>query len=548
MKKKQGFTLIELLGVIILIGIIGLIAIPSITTLIKNSKERLYDSQVLIIESKAKDWSIENVDKLSETRCTCLSLEELISSGYIEQSEIVDPRNSNNKMNGCISIGYNSIYSKYEYNYVEKSCEQCYINSAITFNKNFGGTGEEYFNGIISVTDGYIVSGYTDSADGDLKGINNGTNAGTVVKYDLNGKILWKKAFGGSDSEYLSSISATNDGFVVVGATNSEDGDLSGVNITDGPFGGNAVIVKYDTNGNIVWVTTIGGSKYDIFNYVTPIDDGYIAVGRSYSPELIGVGTRSDDAIIVKFDLNGNLLWTRTFGGSKSDSFRSVASVSDGYIAVGRSESSDFDMSSLTKGGTDGIIIKYDTNGNVVWKKTFGGSANDALHGILFTNDSYIVVGYSRSNDNDLVGLINKGNSDAVIIKYDLNNNIVWKNSFGGTGYEFLYDVLTTNDGYITIGGSSSSDGDLTGLNRGSDDATIVKFDFDGNLLWNKNYGGSKYEDFESLAIASDGYIAVGYSDSTDFDLTGLYKGKYYDSIIVKYNSNGEILQKCPLE
>ncbi|MDD2378111.1 MAG: prepilin-type N-terminal cleavage/methylation domain-containing protein, partial [Bacilli bacterium] len=221
MKNKQGFTLIELLGVIILMGIIGLIAVPSITTLIKNSKERLYDSQVLLIESKAKDWSVENIAMLSETRCTCLSLDELISSGYIEQSEIIDPRNSKNKMNGCISIGYNSTYSKYEYNYVEKSCEECYINSAITFNKNFGGTGEEYFNGIISVTDGYIVAGYTDSADGDLKGINNGTNAGTIVKYDLNGKILWKKAFGGSDSEYLSSISATNDGFVVVGATNS---------------------------------------------------------------------------------------------------------------------------------------------------------------------------------------------------------------------------------------------------------------------------------------------------------------------------------------
>ncbi|MDD2435844.1 MAG: prepilin-type N-terminal cleavage/methylation domain-containing protein, partial [Bacilli bacterium] len=120
--KKYGFTLIELLGVIILLGVIGLIAIPSITNLIKDSKQKLYNAQVTMIKKVAKDWSIENLDQLSESNTVYLSLSTLINEGYIEQNDIIDPRNNKNIMDGCILITYNPTYEKYEYEYNESSC------------------------------------------------------------------------------------------------------------------------------------------------------------------------------------------------------------------------------------------------------------------------------------------------------------------------------------------------------------------------------------------------------------------------------------------
>ncbi|MDD2377724.1 MAG: prepilin-type N-terminal cleavage/methylation domain-containing protein [Bacilli bacterium] len=120
---KKGFTLIELLGVIILLGIIGTIAVPSITNLIKDSKQKVYDSQVLMIERTAKDWATENLERLSETEIIYLSLEELINNGYIEQTELRNPLNKNKIMNGCIVINYDNEYSKYQYKYADDPCD-----------------------------------------------------------------------------------------------------------------------------------------------------------------------------------------------------------------------------------------------------------------------------------------------------------------------------------------------------------------------------------------------------------------------------------------
>jgi len=150
---KKGFTLIELLAVIIILGLIGLIVIPSITKLIRESRENLYTNQVRMIEESARKWGIANTDILSETENNYLSLSDLINAGFIEQDEVKDPRDSKTKMKGCIIITYNNQKSKYVYKYSDDECSagNLLVSKFLSNNPGFGEYtllyGENYFVG-----------------------------------------------------------------------------------------------------------------------------------------------------------------------------------------------------------------------------------------------------------------------------------------------------------------------------------------------------------------------------------------------------------------
>lgn len=121
MAVKKGFTLVELLGVIILLGIVGLIVVPSITKLVKDARQDLYDNQVKTIEESARKWGIQNTELLGRDTSTYIGLTELINDGFIEQDSVKDPRTSED-MNGCVVISYNSTSNKYKYIYDGRPC------------------------------------------------------------------------------------------------------------------------------------------------------------------------------------------------------------------------------------------------------------------------------------------------------------------------------------------------------------------------------------------------------------------------------------------
>jgi hypothetical protein len=126
---------------------------------------------------------------------------------------------------------------------------------------------------------------------------------------------------------------------------------------------------------DIEWAENAGGSASEQYNSVTAVADGYVAVGYSYSNDAPWGNNGDNDAIIVKYDLNGNVVWAENAGGNYDDHYYSVTAVADGYVAVGYSWSTDAIWGN--NGGGDAIIVKYDLSGNVVWAENAGGSASE---------------------------------------------------------------------------------------------------------------------------------------------------------------------------
>ena len=184
-------------------------------------------------------------------------------------------------------------------------------------------------------------------------------------------------------------------------------------------------------------------------------------------------------------------------------------------------------------------VIKLDSIHNIEWQKSFGGSNVDNGLSIQQTNDGgYIAAGFSNSNDGDVTG--NHGGYDFWIIRLDSLGDLSWQKSLGGSADDYGLTIQQTFDGgFIAAGSSLSNNGDVTGNNGGSD-MWIVKLDDTGNITWDKTLGGSLEDNAYSIQQTLDsGYIVVGNSNSTDGDVSG--SNGDYDYCLFKLTSIGNI-------
>ena len=316
-------------------------------------------------------------------------------------------------------------------------------------------------------------------------------------------KETWSKSYGGTATDTARSIQQTTDGgYIVAGYTTSF-----------GEVNDDFWVLKLFANGDIHWQKTYGGTAADTaLSIQQTTDRGYIIAGATAS-----FGAGNDDIWILKLDESGDIIWQKTYGGTANDVARSIQQTTDGgYIVAGYT-------TFLGEVNGDFWVLKLDGSGDIIWQKTYGGTAFEGPSSIQqITDGGYIVAGNTRS-----FGAVN---GDFWVLKLDGSGDIIWQKTYGDTAFEGPSSIQQTTGGGYIVAGVRNSYGAVFG------EFWVLKLDGSGDIIWQKTYGGTDFENALSIQQTTDeGYIVAGFTVS--FGTSGSH-----DFWILKLDGNGDII------
>ncbi|CAA9197335.1 hypothetical protein FLA105534_01581 [Flavobacterium bizetiae] len=322
---------------------------------------------------------------------------------------------------------------------------------------------------------------------------------------------------------------------------------------------------------DILWEKSYGGTHADyLFDAQPTADYGFVLAGSSLSNKT---GNKTDDNQgdldfwIWKMNEKGDLDWQKNIGGSGFDLLQSIKNTRDGgFILAGTSSSSTgFQKKEDCKGITDFWVVKLDASGGEQWQRTIGGSGQDELLCAFQTKDGGYILGGSSSSNPPVISikpnaksitttkadLFNKseksrGNMDYWIVKLDKQGDIEWQRTYGGQYADVLRSMeQTTDNGYILAGYSNSPiSGDKTVSNKGIGDFWIIKINDTGEIQWQNTYGAEGDDQPYVIHQTSDeGYIVGGNSNSKNALTTmGGIVSNGTDYWVLKLDRDGGVL------
>lgn len=292
----------------------------------------------------------------------------------------------------------------------------------------------------------------------------------------------------------------TGDGFMIAGMTNNS-------NITDCDL----YIMKTDLSGNMLWQKIYGGAKPDYpYSMVATHDGNYLITGFSQS-----FGPGDYDVYLIKVDGNGDKIWEKVFNGWGNEEAREIIKTSDNnYMIVGTSASSNWTS------GQNAFLMKVDVDGNMLWRKFYGGSNMEYGNTVKQCSDGgYIMGGQTYSQGQD-------GNT--YIVRTNSSGDTLWTRHFGGALSQEATSIVSHSDGSATfVVRDSTANSDI--------DVRIMKVDANGGVVFDKSYGGSQKDTPKTIGKTSDGGFIVG-AISRSFGWINP------DMWLMKMNSNGDTL------
>lgn len=369
-------------------------------------------------------------------------------------------------------------------------------NSQTSFEKYYGGNGDEYGHSVQQTTDGgYIICGHTTS-------FGNGGEDVYVVKTNPFGDIEWTKTYGTTKSEHGYYISQTSDGGYIIAAEyhNSASELLK------------AYLIRIDSQGDTIWTRKYEGVLYAMARCALQTSDGGFIVCGATKSALLG----PSDGYLMKIDENGGMVWNKVFEGYNEDFFYDMKiSIDGGFIMCGGSNS-------YGPGGYQNYLVKTNELGETLWSRYIGESPYEVSYSVIQNSDqTYIVGGVTNYASG-------KNMYDIQLLKIDENGELIWANKYGNCNIDMgCYVSPTIDNGYIVCGWSRNINDSATNIN-------LYKMDNQGTLLWLKSIGGSNWDVGYSVKQTTDfGYIISGYSQSLNTGKADMY--------LIKTNSDGLI-------
>ena len=316
------------------------------------------------------------------------------------------------------------------------------------------------------------------------------------------GQTTWEKLFSNKSTDVFRSVTEVpSGGYAIAGYTSD-----STVSDTD------AYVVRINTLGDTLWTFrhNIGLSKKDLFyKIINTADGGFVMCG--YTNSVTGV---SDDILFTKINGSGQLVWTKTWGGSGKDRAQDIVQLADGTFGiVGYTTSAPAQY-------YDAFFYRVDANGDSLWFKRYGSAAYDDANTIkILANGGFLLGGQSSNGANGF---------DQFLIRTNDSGDTLWTRKFGTIGSDNIESLAIGPDGYYMVGSTN-------GAGVGGDDGYLVKTDTTGTVQFSKTFGGSAPDDLHRVELTADGGLVMSGTTSS----TGPLNPNMW---IVRANANGDSL------
>ncbi len=341
--------------------------------------------------------------------------------------------------------------------------------------RTYGGDRYDEFHDVLCTSDGgYLVVGETWSMGA-------GDRDWYVVKTDSIGHLEWYRTFGGIYDDCANAVVPTSDGGYAI------CGRLSGDTTRYCDFG----LIILNEQGDSIGGRIYGGPDDELaIDLLQTLDDGFIIVGSAR-----GYGAGGNDMWLVRTDVNGDSLWSRTYGGSAWGGARAAALMPDGGFAVAGY------TGSRGAGAWDMWLVRMDSLGDSLWSRTYGGRNIDEVSAMQATADGgFILAGYTDS--------FGEGWENAWLVKTDSAGNLEWQRPYGNVVQAWARDVVQLSDGGYAFSGFYLYE-------PGDTRAWMVRINSMGDTLWSRQWGISNLSNHaNTITLTADGgYVLAGLKD-----------------------------------
>ena len=356
-------------------------------------------------------------------------------------------------------------------------------------------------------SDNYLVSvGSNNDNDDSLE-------RGIITKYSSDYDIVWTKLYNKGYNGTFFDVIGDGDDIVAVGSYESTKEENESNLRT-------AFIVKYDSDGNVIFekdFQILGNSK---FNKIKVVEDGYIVVGQSiYENSTLGL-SEDGGAVVLKYDTQGELVWQNNYGGSKSGVYNDLI-IEDNYIyAVGKDYS------------RTGIVSKISLDGEIIETVEYNFVDTIGFSGIEVIGGELVVIGAKKVSEDD-----DDYDTDGLVVKYSKDLKYLDEVIYRDKGIERFNQVVVDKDNDIVLIGTSALYDKVNSTDTKNEfiyNGVIAKYKSDLSNIKVEQYGEDRDDYFTDIILSDESYLVSGYSEYNDFEILSKF---------INYNNALEVIE-----